>query len=157
MEAIARARFVRSSARKLRRVAALIKGKNVAKALATLSYTPKYASLILEKTVKSAAANALAREGTAKLKAEDLVVRNILVDGGPQMKRIRPAPMGRAFLIRKRLAHLTVVLEEDPEVREARLKQAKIAAEKKTAKKSEPEKKPAKAAATKTKKKEKEE
>ena len=58
MEAVARARFVRSSPRKIRRVAELIKGKNVSKALALLSYTPKYAALILEKAVKSAAANA---------------------------------------------------------------------------------------------------
>lgn len=137
MQAVARARFTRSSARKIRRVAELIKGENVAKALAILSYTPKYASLILEKTVKSATANALAKEGTAKLKAEDLLVKNILVDGGPTMKRIRPVGMGRAYLIRKRLAHITVILAEDQEVKARKARLAKAQAEKKSTRKRE--------------------
>ncbi|MCI0530858.1 MAG: 50S ribosomal protein L22 [candidate division Zixibacteria bacterium] len=127
MEAKAKARYVRSSARKIRRVAELVKGKRVTYALSVLSYTPKYAAQILEKTIKSAAANALAREGTARLKAEDLLVKNISVDGGPIMKRIRPMGMGRAYLIRKRSAHLTVVLEEDERARHLRELQAQAA------------------------------
>ncbi|OGC77292.1 MAG: 50S ribosomal protein L22 [candidate division Zixibacteria bacterium RBG_16_50_21] len=130
MEAVARARYTRSSARKLRRVAELIKGQSVPKALATLSFTPKYAALVLEKTLKSAAANALARAGTAKLKAEDLVVKNVSVDGGPIMKRIRPVGMGRAYLIRKRLAHVTIRVAEDEKARKLREQQAKLATEK---------------------------
>jgi len=144
MEAVARARFVRSSPRKIRRVAELIKGKNVNQALAILSYTPKYAALILEKTVKSAAANALARAGTAKLKAEDLMVKNIAIDGGPVRKRIRPVGMGRAYLIRKPTAHVTVRLAEDPEVRLRRERLARQQAEKGPAKKKETEKSAAK-------------
>ncbi len=135
MEAVARARFVRSSARKIRRVAELVKGKNVASALGILSYTPKYASLLLEKTVKSAAANALAQAGTAKLKVEDLMIKNITVDGGPIMKRIRPVGMGRAYLIRKRTAHVTVHLAEDLEVRAKKEKIARQQAEKTSPKK----------------------
>src|SRR4030067_644460 len=130
MEAVARARYTRSSARKLRRVAELIKGQSVPKALATLYFTPKYAALVLEKTLKSAAANALARAGTAKLKAEDLVVKNVSVDGGPIMKRIRPVGMGRAYLIRKRLAHVTIRVAEDEKARKLREQQAKLATEK---------------------------
>ena len=135
MEAVAKARFVRSSPRKLRRVAQLIKGKNVTKALATLSYTPKYAALVLEKVVKSATANALVLEGTAKLKAEDLLVKNVIVDGGPTLKRIRAVGMGRAYMIRKPTAHVTVLLAEDLKAKALRERQAKLQAEKSGTKK----------------------
>ena len=137
MEAVARARFVRSSARKIRRVAELIKGQNVTKALATLSYTPKYSAMILEKTVKSAAANALAQAGTAKLKAEDLFIKNIQIDGGPILKRIRAVGMGRAYMIRKRTAHVTVRLAEDEAAKARREKEAKLQATKSGRKKKE--------------------
>ena len=115
MEAIARAKFVRGSARKVRRVIELIKGKNVEEALNILSYTPKAAAVELEKTLKSATANALSLEGTAKLKAEDLWIKNIFVDGGPILKRIRPTSMGRAYRIRKRTNHLTIVVTDGKE------------------------------------------
>ena len=122
----------------------MIKGKNVNQALAILSYTPKYAALILEKTVKSAAANALVQAGTAKLKAEDLMVKNIAVDEGPVMKRIRPVGMGRAYLIRKPTAHVTVRLAEDQEARVRRERLARQQAEKGSARKKETEKSTAK-------------
>jgi large subunit ribosomal protein L22 len=112
MEATARARFVRMSARKVRRVADLIRGKNVEEALSILTFTPKVAASVLEKVLKSATANALSVEGTAKLKAEDLRVKRILVDGGPIMKRIRAMGMGRAYRIRKRTHHITIVVTD---------------------------------------------
>jgi large subunit ribosomal protein L22 len=112
MEAKAKARFARMSARKVRRVAELIKGKNVDEALNILSFTPKAAASVLEKTLKSATANALNVEGTAKLKAEDMWIKKIMVDGGPIMKRIRPMGMGRAYRIRKRTNHITVVVTD---------------------------------------------
>lgn len=115
MEAKARARFVRMSARKVRRVADLIRGRNVGEALNILTFTPKAAAVPLEKTLKSATANALSVEGTAKLKAEDLWIKKILVDGGPIMKRIRPTGMGRAFRIRKRTNHITIVVTDGQE------------------------------------------
>jgi large subunit ribosomal protein L22 len=115
MEATARAKFVRGSARKVRRVVELIKGKNVEEALNILSFTPKAAAVELEKTLKSATANALSLEGTAKLKAEDLWIKNIFVDGGPILKRIRPTSMGRAYRIRKRTNHLTIVVTDGKE------------------------------------------
>jgi len=121
-------------------VAELIKGKNVSKALAVLSYTPKYASLVLEKVVKSAAANPIAQEGTAKLKDEDLMVKNVLVDGGPVMKRIRPVGMGRAYMIRKRTAHVTVHLADDEQAKALRARQAKLQAEKTASRKKESKK-----------------
>lgn len=115
----------------------MVKGKNVARALSILSFTPKYAALLLEKTVKSAAANALAQAGTAKLKVEDLMIKNITVDGGPIMKRIRPVGMGRAYLIRKRTAHVTVRLAEDLEVKARKEKMARQQAERTSTKKRE--------------------
>lgn len=115
MEAKAKARFVRMSARKVRRVADLIRGRNVEEALNILAFTPKGGALPLEKTLKSATANALSIEGTAKLKAEDLWIKKIWVDDGPIMKRIRPTGMGRAYKIRKRTNHITIVVTDGKE------------------------------------------
>jgi len=113
MEARAKANFLRMSARKIRRVADLIRGKNVEEALNILTFTPKYAATPLGKTLRSATANALSIEGTAKLKAEDLYIKRIFVDGGPIMKRIRPTAMGRAYRIRKRTSHITIVVSDE--------------------------------------------
>ncbi len=115
MQARARVRFLRSSPRKMRRVAALIKGKAVQDALNILNYTPKAAAHHLAKTVKAAAANAISSVGTAKLKAEDLSISKILVDEAPTAKRIRFQSMGRVFRIRKRYCHLTIEVEGEPE------------------------------------------
>ncbi|MCJ7496875.1 MAG: 50S ribosomal protein L22 [candidate division Zixibacteria bacterium] len=115
MEAVARARFSRGSARKVRRVVELIKDKNVEEALNILSFVPKYAAQYIEKILKSATANAISQEGTAKLKAEDLYIKKIFVDGGPMMKRIRPSSMGRAYRIRKRTNHLTIIVSDEIE------------------------------------------
>jgi len=150
MEAVARAKFARGSARKVRRVVELIKGKNVEEALNILSFVPKYAAKYLEKTLKSASANAISQEGTAKLKAEDLYIKKIFVDGGPIMKRIRPASMGRAFRIRKRTNHLTIVVSD--EIEGKKKKELKPAVRKQEEKPEEPKKiKPKKVRETKKK------
>jgi len=115
METVARARFMRGSARKMRQVVDLVRGKSVDEALNMLSVLPKAAARPVFKTVKSAAANALAAEGTAHLKTENLSIKTIYVDGGPIMKRIRAMGMGRAFRINKRMCHLTVVLQGEAE------------------------------------------
>jgi len=114
MEAKATLRFVRMSPRKIRRVAALIKGHGYIDAKARLTFLPKAASQVLLSTMKSAAANAISKEGSAKVKVENLYVKEVWVDGGPMMKRIRPAAMGRAFRIRKRTSHVNIVLAEKP-------------------------------------------
>ena len=111
MQATARAKFLRGSARKMRLVADVVRGKSVNEALSMLAVMPRAAAVPVRKTVLSATANALAVEGTAKLKSEDLRISCIFVDGGPVMKRIRPMAMGRAYRIKKRLCHLTVVVE----------------------------------------------
>ena len=117
MEVRALSRFVRMSPRKLRRVADLIKGERVDKALAILEFTPKAASRALYATLKSAASNAIAAEGSAKVKVEDLFISKIMIDGGPTWKRIRPVGMGRAYLIRKRTSHIGFTLiEKKPKV-----------------------------------------
>jgi large subunit ribosomal protein L22 len=112
MEAKATTRYVRMSPRKLRRVAALIRGKDYELARNILNLTPKAASQALLNTMKSAASNALSREGTSKLKVEHLFVKEAFIDGGPTLKRIRAVGMGRAYRIRKRTAHINIILAE---------------------------------------------
>ncbi len=112
MDVRAVSKYVRMSPRKLRRVAELIKGEPVDKALNILEFTPKAASRALYKTLKSAAAYAIAAECTAMVKVENLFVKQIKVDGGPIWKRVRPVSMGRAYLIRKRTAHVGITIAE---------------------------------------------
>jgi len=100
------------SPRKIRRVATLIKGKDYVEAKGILTFTPKAASQVLLATMNSAAANAISREGSAKVKVENLYVKDIRIDGGPTLKRIRAVGMGRAYRIRKRMSHVNIVLAE---------------------------------------------
>ena len=102
------------SARKVRRVAELVRGKNVNEAIEILNFVPKAAAVPLQKTIKSAAANVLAEEGTAKIHPEDLRIKTLFIDGGPIWKRFRAVGMGRAYRIRKRTCHITVVVEGEP-------------------------------------------
>ena len=111
INAMARLRFISIPPRKMRLVAGYIKGMPVEKALATLNFTPRIAARHLANTVKSAAANALSKEGTDRLHPEDLIVKNIIVDAAPTHKRIRFRSMGRVFRIGKRHCHVTVHIE----------------------------------------------
>ena len=113
MEGTAKAKFQRGSARKMRRVAELVRGLNVDHAAAMLNLMPHRSARPLAKVILSARANALATEGTAHHHAEDFVVSEVLVDGGPIARRFRPASMGRAFRIRKRFCHLHVVVSDE--------------------------------------------
>lgn len=109
MEVMARARHVRISPRKVRQVINLIRGKGVAEASNILKLTPKKASTIVEKVLRSAVANA---EHNHELDADELVVAKAYVDEGPTMKRIRPRAQGRAARIRRRTSHVTIVVGE---------------------------------------------
>lgn len=110
MQAIARARYLRTSPRKARLVIDEIRGKYVDDALAILQFTPNRAARLIEKVVKSAAANA---ENNFRMDGENLKVAVATVDGGPNvMKRLRYAPMGRGYRFVKRMSHITVVVEE---------------------------------------------
>lgn len=125
MQAKARVKYLKSSPRKMRQVAQLIKGRPVEEALNILNYTPKVAAHHLAKTLKAAAANAISGVGTAKLKAEDLSIANIMVDQAPTAKRVRFQSMGRVFRLRKRFCHLTVIVEGEPEAEVAKPKRAR--------------------------------
>lgn len=111
----ARLRYVSIPPRKMRLVANMVKGMPVQKALDVLNFTPKIAAKHIARTVKSAAANALSIEGTDVLKAEDLSIKNILVDAAPTAKRIRFQSMGRVYRYKKRFCHLTVLLQGESE------------------------------------------
>lgn len=120
MQARARIKYLKMSPRKMRRVADMIRGKQVQDALNILNFTPKVAAHHLAKTLKSAAANAIASVGSAKLKAEDLSISKIFIDEAPTAKRVRFQSMGRVFRIRKRYCHLTIEVEGEPEVETTR-------------------------------------
>lgn len=102
---------VPTSPRKMRLVADLIRGVRVNKALNILKYEPKNGSAKLEKLLLSAIANWGNKNQDAKLEDADLFVKDIWVDGGRQLKRLRPAPQGRAHRIRKRSNHVTLVID----------------------------------------------
>ena len=109
LEATATLRFARISARKVKIVADLIRGKKVDEALAIVKFTPKASSEVLEKLLNSAIANA---ENNHGMNRGNLVVSEIYANQGPTMKRIRPAAKGSASRIRKRTSHITIVLRE---------------------------------------------
>jgi large subunit ribosomal protein L22 len=106
--ALAKAKFIRGSARKSRLVIDQIRGKNVGKALEILKYSPKRAAMHVQECLKSAIANA--QEKDTMVDVDDLVLSRVFVDEGPSMKRIRPRAMGRAFRIIKRFNHITIEL-----------------------------------------------
>ena len=99
-----------SSPRKMRLVADQVRGESIDKALAILKFSPKEASRKLEKLLLSAISNWQAKNESEDLEKANLVVKEIRVDGGSMLKRLRPAPQGRAHRIRKRSNHVTVVL-----------------------------------------------
>lgn len=112
MEAMAKARFVRVTPLKARRVVDLVRGKSAVEAVNTLRFAPQAAATPVLKTVQSAIANAVegARRNSERLDESELVVSEIYVDEGPTLKRFRPRAQGRAGRILKRTSHITVVV-----------------------------------------------
>jgi ribosomal protein L22 len=108
----ARARYVRTSARKARMVCVHLRGKSIAEARAILAFTPREVARDWSKLLESAVANA---ENNHELLEDDLIVREAYADEGPTIKRFRPRAMGRATPIRKRTSHLTIALSPAPE------------------------------------------
>ncbi|WP_299125499.1 50S ribosomal protein L22 [uncultured Winogradskyella sp.] len=100
-----------TSPRKMRLVADLVRGQKADKALQILRFSPKEASRRLEKLVMSAIANWQAKNEDADVEEAKLYIKEIRVDGGSMLKRLRPAPQGRAHRIRKRSNHVTVVVD----------------------------------------------
>ena len=115
IEGRATARYVRTSAQKAKLVMDLIRGQSVDRALAVLRFSNKRIAADVAKVLRSAVANAEQKEGAAG-DVDRMFVSRCYADQGPSMKRIRPAPMGRAFRIVKRTAHLTVHVVERPEI-----------------------------------------
>jgi large subunit ribosomal protein L22 len=145
--AVAKARFVRVSPRKARRVIDLVRGRSVEDALDILRWAPQAASEPVAKVIASAAANAQNNNG---LDPATLVVATVYADEGPTAKRIRPRAQGRAFRIRRRTSHITVVVESRPakdkpsaKSTRARRAEASKAAAKAPAKKAPAKKAPA--------------
>src|SRR5436189_1735734 len=114
IQAEATARYIRSSAQKAGLVLALIRGRAVNHALATLQFTRKSVARDIEKVLRSAIANAQQKDGFGG-DVERLFVSECYANQGPSQKRVRPAPMGPAFRVLKRTAHLTVQVSERPE------------------------------------------
>jgi len=115
LEVHAKTKYVRTSAQKAGLVMALIRGKQAAQALAILRFTKKSVARDIEKTLRSAIANAVHvadKNQKRRLDEEDLVISACYAGQGPTQKRVRPAPMGRAFQVLKRTTHITVQVSE---------------------------------------------
>jgi large subunit ribosomal protein L22 len=132
MEAKAQARYVRVTPMKARRVVDLIRGRQATEAVAVLEFAPQAASEPVRKVVQSAIANARVKADAASEAFDErlLVVSEAYVDEGPTMKRFRPRAQGRAYRIRKRTSHITVVVapfdEVGPQAKRAAAAQAKV-------------------------------
>lgn len=110
MEARALKKHIRSSPRKMRLVIDLIRGKNAAEALSILRFQPKLAARDAEMVLRSAISNINNKEEGKTINPDTLVVKEAFVNQGPTLRRMLPAPMGRAYRIRKRSNHLTIVV-----------------------------------------------
>jgi large subunit ribosomal protein L22 len=111
MEAVAKLKNVPTSPRKMRLVAGLIRGQKVNRALSLLKFEPNHGAAKMEKLLLSAIANWQAKNEDARLEEADLYVKEVFVDEGRQLKRLRPAPQGRAHRIRKRSNHVTLIVD----------------------------------------------
>ena len=110
MEARAIKKYIRSSPRKMRLVIDMIRGKNAADAFSILRFSTKHAARDAEKLLRSAIANLADKDEGITKDPEDVFVKSAFVNQGPTIKRIQPAPMGRAYRVRKRMNHLTIVV-----------------------------------------------
>ncbi len=111
MEAVAKLNNVPTSPRKMRLVADMVRGKSVAKALGILKFQPNSGAARIEKLVLSALSNWQLKNEDAQIEDANLYIKTIFVDEGKMLKRLRPAPQGRGYRIRKRSNHVTLVLD----------------------------------------------
>ena len=111
MEAVARLRNYPTSPRKMRLLVDLIRGLDVENALNTLKFSTKHPSVPLEKLLLSAIANWGVKNEGVDVATADLYVKTVFVDGGRVLKRMRPAPQGRAYRVRKRSNHITIIVD----------------------------------------------
>jgi large subunit ribosomal protein L22 len=113
MQAVARARFLRGSARRMRQVMDLVRGEKVEKALNILRFTHKKSALALEKIIRSAVANAQMIHGDKIHDPNDLFIITATCDDGPMVKRIQARAMGRAYRIRKKSCHCKIIVSSE--------------------------------------------
>ena len=158
MEAIAKLNNYPTSPRKMRLLADLIRGMEVDKALGILQFNPKHPAIPLYKLLKSAINNWEQKNSDAKVEDAGLIVKTIMVDGGRVIKRMRPAPQGRGYRVRKRSNHVTLIVDSKTEkvmpakkVKPAKIEEPVVVAE--PAPQVEAAAKPKKAAAKKSTKK----
>ncbi len=112
MEARALKRYTGSSPRKMRLVVDLIRNKRVDEAISILRFTNKNAAKVVEQTLASAYSNLVNKLDSGRITQNEVIIKEAYVNEGPSMKRVLPAPQGRAFRIRKRSSHLTLVVEQ---------------------------------------------
>lgn len=129
MEARAINRYIGTSPRKMRLVIDLIRGRGVEEALTVLHFSPKHAARAAEKVLRSAISNFQNKDEAGRADLSQLFVKEAFVDGGPMLKRIMPAPMGRAYRIQKRSNHVTIIVAQRAKARIQAVK-AKAPAEK---------------------------
>ena len=124
MEAVAKLNNYPTSPRKMRLLADLIRGMDVDKALGILQFNPKHPAVPMFKLLKSAINNWEQKNAEEKVEDANLVVKTIMVDGGRVIKRMRPAPQGRGYRVRKRSNHVTIVVDSKPvsEFKKAKVK-----------------------------------
>jgi large subunit ribosomal protein L22 len=122
MEAKAINRYIGTSPRKMRLVIDLIRGKAVEDALSILHFTPKHAAKAAEQVLRSAISNIQNKDEGGRVDSTTLYVKEAFVNGGAMAKRVLPAPMGRAFRIRKRSNHITIVVAQRAEVKKVAAK-----------------------------------
>jgi large subunit ribosomal protein L22 len=137
LEVKATSKYIRTSAQKAGLVLDLIRGKKASEALSILRFTKKSVARDIEKALRSAIANAVNvadKNQKRRLDEDDLVVTACYADQGPSQKRVRPAPMGRAYQVIKRTAHLTVCVAESDVVRRGASQKAPVGGEKRTGK-----------------------
>jgi large subunit ribosomal protein L22 len=111
MEAVAKLKNNPTSTRKMRLLADLVRGMDVEKALNVLKFHPKHPSTPLEKLLLSAVANWKVKNEGARVEDANLFVKTVFVDGGRTLKRMRPAPQGRGYRVRKRSNHVTIIVD----------------------------------------------
>ena len=114
MEAVAKLNNYPTSPRKMRLLADLIRGMEVDKALGILQFNPKHPAVPMFKLLKSAINNWEQKNADDKVENANLVVKTIMVDGGRVIKRMRPAPQGRGYRVRKRSNHVTLIVDSKP-------------------------------------------
>jgi large subunit ribosomal protein L22 len=138
MEAKAINRYIGTSPRKMRLVIDLIRGKGVEEALSILHFTTKHAAKTAERVLRSAISNAQNKEESGRVDTATLFIKEAFVNGGAMTKRVMPAPMGRAFRVRKRSNHITIVLAQREQAKKPATKTKAVVENKKAAtKKSE--------------------